>query len=342
MLLKSAQDNYELKRYAEAVEGYNMFLEKYPRDPLRERVVYQLGNIYLEQGKTEKGIEIFEGFLNSFLHSKAENYVLFSLGRAYQKREEWDKAIARYNRILEDEKSSEDKSLYSHVLESLAFCYFKKGSRDRAAEEYFKLISRIGNADVPESVFLWLADYYWSIKDNDKSISVLKIFNQRYPGSENSAEVDYLLAKNYMDRGDVEETIRYFNSAISSKAPSPYMERSFLGLGQVYSEKGEYDKSLSYLEKAIEGNQDNRTSAFARFEIGNVYSSKKIYEEAAKQYMMVAILYDDKELCPAALYQAGISFSKAGKDKESDEAFKELIERYPGAPQAAKAEQYVR
>ena len=92
----------------------------------------------------------------------------------------------------------------------------------------------------------------------------------------------------------------------------------------------------------MEKHNDNKTSAFVRFEIGNVYFKKDSFEEAAKQYMMVAILYDEKNLCSSALFQAGISFLKIGKDDEADEAFKELIQRYPESTASAKAKSYLR
>jgi TolA-binding protein len=66
------------------------------------------------------------------------------------------------------------------------------------------------------------------------------------------------------------------------------------------------------------------------------------FEEAAKQYMMVAILYDDEELCPEALFQAGLSFEKAGKPEEALEAYRELMRRYPGKTFSSKAADNVR
>jgi len=52
---------------------------------------------------------------------------------------------------------------------------------------------------------------------------------------------------------------------------------------------------------------------------------------------MVAILYDDDELCPQAFYKAGESFNKAGLKDKSREMFTELIEKYPESPLAVKA-----
>ena len=342
MLLKSAQANYQLKKYDEAVDGYKLFLETYPESLLKERAIYQMGNTYLETGKTEKGIKVFEGFLNEFKSSEANKYVLFSLGRAYQTLDQWDKAIEKYDVVIKDKKMSSDKGLYSKTLESIAFCYFKKGNKEKAAEEYYKLILQAKEVEVPEGVFLWVSDYYLSIKDNEKSLFVLGSLKEKYPELSNPGDVEYLFAQNYLDQDKLDNAIRYFEQAISAGASSPYLERSFLGLGQAYYKKGEYDKALVQLEKALEKHKDDKTSAFVRFEIGKVYFKKESFEEAAKQYMMVAILYDDKNLCSTALFQAGISFLKAGKADEADGAFKELIQRYPETPASSKAKSYLR
>ncbi len=57
--------------------------------------------------------------------------------------------------------------------------------------------------------------------------------------------------------------------------------------------------------------------------------------------MMVAILYEDEDLCSKALYRAGDSFDNAGKPDKAIDVFKELVERYPNNELAKKAEKKI-
>ena len=245
MLLKAAQVNYQLKKYDIAVEGYKLFLDTYSESSLKESALYQMGNIYLETGKTEKAIKVLEGFLTEFKSSEAKKYVLFSLGRAYQTIDQWDKAIEKYDVIIGDKEMCADKGLYSKTLESIAFCYFKKGNKEKAAEEYYKLILQTKEFVVPEGVFIWVSDYYLSIKDNTKSLLVLESLKEKYPELSNTGDVDYLFAQNYLDQEKLDDAVRYFEAAISDGASSPYIERALsLVWGRHIIEKGNMIKPL--------------------------------------------------------------------------------------------------
>ena len=58
--------------------------------------------------------------------------------------------------------------------------------------------------------------------------------------------------------------------------------------------------------------------------------------------MMVAILYEDKEISPKALFQAGLSFDKTGDKEKSLSAFRELLTRYPDSHLAATSREEIR
>ena len=108
-------------------------------------------------------------------------------------------------------------------------------------------------------------------------------------------------------------------------------------MGNIHADKGEFDKAFEEYAKALEGNRDNLTNSMARMEMGNVKYKMMDYNAAAKEYMMVAILYDDKDMCSKALSRAADSFEKAGAASKAAEALKELVARYPDSELAKKA-----
>ena len=59
--------------------------------------------------------------------------------------------------------------------------------------------------------------------------------------------------------------------------------------------------------------------------------------EAARYFMRVAILYDDAQIVPECLYQAGLAFGKSENPEEQRKAFQELLKRYPDSSQAKRA-----
>lgn len=72
----------------------------------------------------------------------------------------------------------------------------------------------------------------------------------------------------------------------------------------------------------------------ARFNKAEILREKGEFANAARMYMMVAILYDDNRYVPKSLRKAGESFSKAGMRKESIKAYNDFLKRFPGHSEA--------
>ncbi len=338
VLLKAGQESLKLGRLKEAEKFYNGFLSKYSKDPLKENVMYQLGRLYMEREDHDKAISTYKRFMEDFPDSKLKDSAYFWTGRAYQKKQEWDKAIEVYSGLIRDTKGE----LYPTGAESMAYCYYQKGEPDKAAKAYFTLMTKARDYKLPEGVYRWVAGHYLEKGDTTKSLLVLASFTKEYPDLSSDGDITYMFADNYRKMGDNERAEKFFRKALDGEISPLYRERSYLGLGRVQAAKGEYEKARENLEKALKGHSDNKTGALARFELGNLYFKKTDYAEAAKQYLMVAILYEDRELCSEALYKAGLSFEKAGNPEKSAEVFKELVERYPDDPLSKKVQDRVK
>ncbi|MFC1548760.1 tetratricopeptide repeat protein [Candidatus Omnitrophota bacterium] len=338
VLLKAAQENLELKRYEASEKDYKKFLSMYGDHSLKENATFQLGRLYMEQGNYVEVANIYDQFVKEFPESEAVDSAVYWKGRAYQENQEWDKAIATYVVLTADKK----KEFYAKALESMAYSYFQKGNKINAANNYYALMTETKDIDLPDGVYKWVADFYLNAGQHEKSLEVLNILSKKYPDVGSTGEVVYMFGESYSGLKDWKSAERYLKKAIDKGLTSPYLERSQLALGKIYSATGDHPKALRYLEEALKNHKDNLTGALARYEMGNVNFNTMNFEEAAKQYMMVAILYDDEKLSSEALFKAGQSFNRAGMPEKATEAFQELIERYPGSPFSKKAADEIR
>jgi TolA-binding protein len=77
----------------------------------------------------------------------------------------------------------------------------------------------------------------------------------------------------------------------------------------------------------------------ARAYVGLARTAKAVgnLDDAARYYMSVAILYEDNEMVPESLYEAAAIFRKKGDFTASDNAVRELKERYPNSEWTKKA-----
>ena len=333
ILLKIGQEALKGGKYNEAIELYAAFLENYPKTPQRQFAMYQRARAFYEAGRYQEAIDEYKAILEDFPYSEITGNVFYWRALCYQKKEDWVNAVKDFR-----EAANKGGELTVKASEAVAYSLFRQGEEAAAAEAYYAVISEsIGvHAGIKKDIYVWTADFYTSRKESGKALDVLRSMGKSYPGRVDK-DVMYLFGENYRVEGNNEDAMRYFSMAIENGISSPGKERCYLGMGRVFSKNGDDEKALEAFEKALAGDRDNVTGAMARGEIGDIYARENNYEEAARQYSMVAILYDDEEITPKALLRAATYFTKAGKTDEADKLLDELRTKYPRSPEAQKS-----
>ncbi len=335
VLLKAGQNNLELGRDKEAEKDYRLFLSRYDESPLKENVLFQLGKVYINTNDFEPLIETYEKFMEEFPGSRVRDSVLYWTGRGYQGKEDWAKAIKVYSRITSDTEGA----FYASGSDATAYCLYRKGAAPEAADTWYDLMTGEPGFAVDQGVYRWVADHYFNSGQGNRSLAVLRLYEERHGKSDAGGAVPYMIGENLRRSGRLDEAEDYFRRTIAREDPSPYLERSYLGVGRCCLARGQHEGALTAFEEALKLHKDNMVGAHARFEIGNVRSEMGEYAEAAKAYAMVAILYEDRDLCPRALFRAGECFKKAGMEQKSADMFEELIRKYPEDRLARKAQE---
>ncbi|GEM_PF-1966156 len=333
VVLKSGQNYLALKKYSEAEGEYKKFISKYPANSLKEKVLYQLGSVYTAANNADAVISTYESFVKEFPKSQAKDSAVFMIAQAYMQKGAWDKVISRAAELVSDKKSM----FCPNAMDITSYAYFMKGDTAKAADSYRELMLSGFDYKLQEDIYRWAADYYFKEGASEKSLDVLKAFKAKYPNKIGEGVMEYMSAENVRRLGRIDEAITEFKKLIDNKVPSPYLERAYLGLGRCFHAKKDEATALGYFDEALKYNTDNMVGAYARFETGDIKSAMGQYADAAKSYAMVAILYDDKDLSPKALFRAGEAFARSGDQKKADEMFGELVSRYPEDPLAKEA-----
>lgn len=337
-LVKGAQERMKSGDLGSAKDDLNRFFQLFKENELAENAMYSLASIHYGQKEYGKAEETLKRMMAEFPVSSGKNAVLYLLAKTYQSRGEWEKAIEKYSIIAADVSDS----MYAPSAESMAFCYFQKGDKDKAAEIYYKVMTSAPEYSLPEGVYKWVADHYLKSGEMRSSLAALKGYTDKYPQASNSLELDYMFGENHRLLGEYDKAEAYYRKVIDQGGDSPAVARALLGIGRAYSEKGDFEKSLESLSMAVDLQGDNITGALARMEIADLRFKTLDYEKASKDYMMVAILYDDKDISPRALYRAAEAFEKSGKPDKSIEVLKELLARYKESKEAGMAEAGIR
>ncbi len=142
--------------------------------------------------------------------------------------------------------------------------------------------------------------------------------------------------------GHDKEALAGYEKAVAEDAQTREGAESQLLLASLELKEGRYDKAEErFAEAARSAAGDDALALRARayFGLGETAEAAGQIERAARHFMSVAVLFDDPEWTPHALYRAGRLFGQAGKTAEQKSAWKELRERYPDSSFARQVEE---
>jgi tetratricopeptide (TPR) repeat protein len=155
--------------------------------------VLEEGNAFYKDGKYDTALMMYEEFLSK---NPGAYQVLLNIGDCQREKGEYDKAVASYNKLIEQSASDATmgKTLGAKGLAAIGLCYLRQ-DKIAEAQDYFK-----------------------------KSIDMA-------PQDEN---LPYNVAEIYFSNGQIDEAIRYFEMAIQIKPdwPDPYLRVAYAYLNK--------------------------------------------------------------------------------------------------------------
>ena len=107
-------------------------------------------------------------------------------------------------------------------------------------------------------------------------------------------------------------------------------------LGKLREQREEYDQARALYEAAanLDGGEH---SARARFNLAALYETQGDLENAARNFMRLAILFVHETMSPEALWRAGNCYLRLEQPDQADSIFQELISDYPDSSFAGEA-----
>ena len=137
------------KTYEEMKDAYESLLRKYKNKQGAKiaRLIY--ANLSLDAGNADQAILLYESALKDFERETSfTNFILSSLGYAYEKKHDYQQAITYFNRI----SSGDDAVMKDVALFNLGRLYGELGDGPKSREAYGRLAS-----DYTDSIYFEIA-----------------------------------------------------------------------------------------------------------------------------------------------------------------------------------------
>jgi tetratricopeptide (TPR) repeat protein len=264
-------------------------------------IYFHRGNAYNKKGEYDRAIADF----NQAIQLNPKDAKAFNnRGNAYDEKGEYNRAIADFNEALK--LNPKDAGAFNNRGSS----YHKKGEYNRAAADFneaLKLNPKDACAFNNRGIFYYnKEEYNRAIADFDRSIQLNTKDSYAFHNRGNF----------YNNKGEYNRAIADLDRAIQL---NPKDADAFYSRGLAYNNKGEYDSAIADFNQAILLNPKDADAFYSR---GLAYNKKGEYDRAIADYNQ-AILLNPKDA--AAFYNRGLTYERKGDKIKAIESYRQAL-----------------
>lgn len=376
--------------YPEAILSYETLLELFPLYPEAPMIQKEIIQCYEKDMEEEKAIKAKDTFvkkygpnsqwLNQYPEGKVRNdalalsqEMLFSLGVYYQTRaqeknreREYRIAIEKYEDFISKFRDSKDAAKVNYYL---AECYYSINQLDKAADEYFKVMTLYGDNEFKDgAAYNRILSYYQLLKGNIKTdsttfyledfigeggnlvpikvakpaqVDLLKACNdfvRMLPQSENLLEVLMKYAETLYELNKWDLAARvYSRVVIDQHKGSPYYGQAINMAAQCHFKLGDYQQSETWFQKLADAFPDStqyvqkarKMISSTNFKVAERLRDTGDLTKAAIKFLNLAFDTQDPEIARASIVEAASQFERAGEIDKAIKAYERMIQEQP-------------
>lgn len=305
-------------------------------DHAGEEIMYLKGEANNLARNYDKGLTIFESFLDTYSSSELVNYARLSAAWACLNKADYKKAIRYYNEIINAIQDDDSK------VKALAQLYravaFKRSDNITQAQKDFANLSVLSGYPYLSNVLLELGQIYYENEDYDNSIRTLERAEREATDANISVRINLLLGANFMETRKWNKAVSSYKAAEqlafkSSLTLMPqkdwYISESRLKQGIALVKNFKNTEAMKPLLAFIGSNKSSNKSDEALFWLGESYYRSNLLNNAIESYQSIVDLYDSSKYREEALYSLGWSYFRLKKFKESSLTFDKMIKEFP-------------
>lgn len=313
----NSDDKVILSRLVQVLFSAEKFVDVIPYaeklseiEPDNLNLKVKLGILYTDAKNFNKAKSVFKDVLS---YSPTSDRVLYYLGALHQETNEYNEAIAYFNRVEKDSALYQDSSVQiAHMMSIVS-----TDKKDSAKEKDFLYFVKERIKEVPQAkvdLSLILANYFESVLNNREAIQALEVVTTEKDFSESHR---YYLASLYEKEKRYDESTKMIQAILNEK---PDNAQALNFMGYVLLERGNKPaEALGYIEKALKLNPKD---GYIRDSLAWYYYKTGNYEQALKEIKEAKKIVNDD---PVIIKHLGMIYQALNKLAEAKESYIEAL-----------------
>ncbi|MBI2422345.1 MAG: tetratricopeptide repeat protein [Candidatus Hydrogenedentes bacterium] len=334
--LRAGDAQFDAQAFAQAIEKYKVILAGATEPAVVEQTLYRLAIAYYNQRDYKASTETFQSLLEKAPATKHGAEALFYSAEYYLREgEDPVQALSAYEKLLQLDPQG---PYAGRSVRGIALARFEQNDFEKAAGFFLKLLREFPAETINQESILWAGEW---LHENERWADAAEVFNallQRVPGYPYGDRVHLTIAACYEHLGKTEEARAELEAIVAAGGKGEAVTEAQFRIARLYESSGESAKARELYETAAASNH-SALAAQARFRVGELLEQDKEFEQAARNFMMVAIVYLDASLSPESLWRAAQNFQQAGLLDQARKAYEEISTEYPDHARAASAKE---
>lgn len=305
-----AQKSKDRGSYESALKRYTEFFQRFPEDKWRVfELKYYAGEIHNQLGDYKKAAELYDFVASEDLQT-------------YPKMEVELDTLGLDQEEIERMKKEREKQFASISQEDAGYNTIVALDNSRK-----KAIAKSGSAE----------DKAYELPETKAFLAYIRKFQQRFPQSQNAADVLYLGANVYYGVKAYQPAIAEFQHIVNNYPTSPLAAKSLRLLANCYTNTGEYDLALAkYRELMAKSKSDSPEyqevldlAAGALYKKASEMKTSKNFVGAADAFKAIHASFPTSKVSDRAWFEAGDCYEQAGTFDIAAATFEDFAQRFP-------------
>ncbi len=310
------------------IEDLEDFIKKYRNSNLRPNALFELGNAYVSEGNTAKGVQYYKQIQNEY---KGNNFVpraMLREGLVYYNKNDNQNALQVFKTIARDYPQTNESA---QAVATAKLIYIDMGK----VSEYATWAKGLGYVEVSdlelEGATYEAAERQYMQQNEKEAIAGFEKYIKDFPNGMRLTNAQFYLAQLYDSSNQKSKAVTLYESVVKSGS-NEFREQSLVKLSQILLDAGSYLKAKPYLEDLEKTATIAQNKVYAQSNLMRVCYNEKLYDRAIEYANKVlAEKTIDTRIKNDAYNVLARSYIQIGNEAEARKAYQEVAKTASGS-----------
>lgn len=258
------------------IKALEQFISDYPNSKLRDDAMYELGNSFVKTNEINKAVAIYNRLNDEYRTSPFVSKALLRQGLVYYNNNENESALNKFKKVASDFPGSTEAV---QAVSTAKLIYIDMGRVD----DYAKWVKTLDYVEVTDSELdnatYQAAEKQYLDNNTDKAIKQFNGYLNEFPNGLHVLQAHFYVAQLYYKKDLLENAVPHYKFIVGA-SQSEYSEEALTRLSQFYLENKNWNQAIVLLLRLETEANFPQNVVFAQSNLMKAYYQLENYDKA--------------------------------------------------------------